>query len=187
MTDPLEIKEREKYKTIWEGNNYQSGNQHTFAQFIKDHVNFDFKSIIEFGCGDAKLYIQLLMRAKEEFSYLGVDITTAQVKKVLTRYVVQRPIWNTQIKEAAELTVSCDVLEHIPPEKVEQSIIEILRLTNRATIHAICTRKAKQIINGENAHLTVQPLEWWQNQFETLNKKHFNKNIDIILIDSDTL
>lgn len=186
MTDPIEIKEREKYKTIWEGNNYQSGNQHSFAQFIKNHVNFEFKNIIEFGCGDAKLFIQLLTHFRE-FNYLGVDITTDQVKKVLTRYVVQRPIWNTQIKEAAELTVSCDVLEHIPTERVEQSIIEILRLTTRATVHAICTRKAKQIINGENAHLTVQPLEWWQNQFDTLNKKHFNKNIQIILIDSDTL
>ena len=186
MTDPIEIKERQKYKTIWEGNNYQSGNQHSFAQFIKDHVNFEFKNIIEFGCGDAKLFIQLLTRFRE-FDYLGVDITTDQVKKVLTRYVVQRPIWHTQIKEAAELTVSCDVLEHIPTERVEASIIEILRLTTRATVHAICTRKAKQIINGENAHLTVQPLECWQNQFETLNKKHFNKNIQITLIDSDTL
>lgn len=187
MTDPIEIKERQKYKTIWEGNNYQSGNQHSFAQFIKDHVNFEFKNIIEFGCGDAKLFIQLLTRFRE-FDYLGVDITTAQVKRALKNHVIEQPIWRTGlVYNATELTVSCDVLEHIPTEKVEQSIIEILRLTTRATVHAICTRKAKQIINGENAHLTVQPLEWWKNQFETLNKKHFNKNIQITLIDSDTL
>jgi len=94
MTDPLEIKEREKYQTIWEGNNYQSGNQRAFAQFIKDNVNFDIKSVIELGCGDAKLYIQMLLigMAYEELSYLGVDITTQQIKKPLSNHVLQRPI-----------------------------------------------------------------------------------------------
>lgn len=62
----------------------------------------------------------------------------------------------------ANLLVSCDVLEHIEPECLDAVLNHMARLTMRAAFLTIATRPAKKTLpDGRNAHLIVQPPEWW--------------------------
>jgi hypothetical protein len=183
--DNITTTEAAKYKQIWSQKNYKSGNNLMFFYYLKNIIKNQVQnpSIVELGCGDASLYT-LIKNDNFEANYLGIDITTAHLTPKQQMHVKESPIWETGLFEnAAEVTCSCDVLEHLPPSMVEQSIKEILKITSHATFHAICTREATQTVNGENAHLTVQPLTWWAEQFE----KHNTKGVKVYLTNSDQL
>ena len=61
----------------------------------------------------------------------------------------------------ADLVINTDVMEHIPQEDVDDVLADIRRLSARA-FFVIATRPALTILpNGENAHCTVKPAEWW--------------------------
>jgi hypothetical protein len=59
-----------------------------------------------------------------------------------------------------------DVLEHIEPEYVDAVFDHLEDLTEVvlfATIHTVPAKK--ELSDGRNAHLTVQPMEWWLPKF----------------------
>lgn len=182
MLVPLEISERNKYAKIWKEKNYSSGNSEAFSKIILNQFEADSlknRYVLELGCGNCEL-----MKILEDYCFvLGVDITTKQVPEEFSGRVYKSPIWDISFLQPKKITCSLDVLEHIPPQKIDDTIKEILRLTENVTIHAICTRPALTLLNGENAHLTVKPLSWWQQKFD----QHNTNNIKIILLDSDTL
>jgi len=62
----------------------------------------------------------------------------------------------------ADLVVCTDVLEHIEPECLDEVLDDIQSLTRRAAFFTVCTRPAqKQLPDGRNAHLIVEPPRWW--------------------------
>ena len=68
--------------------------------------------------------------------------------------------------------ISFDVLEHIPEEEIPQVIKEIFERANKFVFLGIDTSPAEDILpNGENAHCTQKPLEWWVDMIKTHGKK----------------
>lgn len=64
--------------------------------------------------------------------------------------------------EPADMLVSCDVLEHIEPELLDNVLRDMRRVTRKCAFVTIATRPAgKTLQDGRNAHLIVQPAEWW--------------------------
>ena len=61
---------------------------------------------------------------------------------------------------------STDVLEHIPEHQIPKTIEEITRRAERFVFVAICNSPAIAVLpNGENAHCTCKPVEWWKEMF----------------------
>lgn len=61
-----------------------------------------------------------------------------------------------------DLVICGDVLEHIEPECLDAVLDDLKRLTKQAIFMVIATRPAaKTLADGRNAHLIVQPYEWW--------------------------
>jgi hypothetical protein len=57
---------------------------------------------------------------------------------------------------------STDVLEHIPEEELDRVLTEIFSKADKFVYLGICTVPSQHILsNGENAHDTVQPFDWW--------------------------
>lgn len=55
-----------------------------------------------------------------------------------------------------------DVLEHIEPECLDAVLDDLQRVTAKHGLFIISTRPAKKTLpDGRNAHLIIQPLEWW--------------------------
>lgn len=64
--------------------------------------------------------------------------------------------------------VACtDVMEHVEPQFVEPVLAHIRSLTAKRVLFVISLRPAKALLpDGSNAHLTLQPAEWWLDRLE---------------------
>jgi hypothetical protein len=69
--------------------------------------------------------------------------------------------------------ISTDVLEHIPEEDVPWVIDELFSHSSKFVYAvATCYPAKKSLPNGENAHCTVMPPDWWRGQMEVAARRH---------------
>ena len=62
--------------------------------------------------------------------------------------------------------IATDVLEHCPEEDVDWILEEMFSYATRFVYATIaCYPAQKHLPNGENAHCTIQPVEWWAARF----------------------
>jgi hypothetical protein len=79
--------------------------------------------------------------------------------------------------------VCTDVLEHIEPELIDNVLDHLKDLTRKVAFLAIATRPArKNLADGRNAHLIIQPSSWWLAKlFYRFNIVSFEANDDVVL------
>lgn len=66
-------------------------------------------------------------------------------------------------EETFDGVVCTDVLEHCPEEDIPWIIDEIFGYAKRfAYLNVACFPARKSLPNGENAHATIRPAEWWE-------------------------
>lgn len=67
----------------------------------------------------------------------------------------------------AELVVCTDVLEHIEPDLLDNVLDHLRALTLRYLFAVVATRPAVKFLeDGRNAHLIIQPDNWWRPAIE---------------------
>ena len=58
-----------------------------------------------------------------------------------------------------------DVLEHVEPEYVDNVLADIRRCTKEKALIVITLKPSEKFYpNGQNAHLSVHPKEWWEDK-----------------------
>lgn len=105
-------------------------------EYIK---SLGFEDILDYGCGKGKLGLgRKYDPAIPEFS---------------------------DDPDPADLIVCTDVLEHIEPECLDNVLRHMKAKMKKSGYFTIaCRPAAKKLPNGENAHLIIQPPEWWINK-----------------------
>ena len=69
--------------------------------------------------------------------------------------------------EPADLVICTDVLEHIEPDCLQAVLGHLRQVSREYTFVNISTRAAvKSLHDGRNAHLIVEPPEWWKARLE---------------------
>ncbi len=69
--------------------------------------------------------------------------------------------------------VSTDVLEHCPEEDIPWILEEIFSYASKFVFLTVAGYEArKRLPNGENAHCTLRPLEWWQSLVGAAASRH---------------
>lgn len=69
--------------------------------------------------------------------------------------------------------VCTDVLEHCPEEDMPWIIEEIFGFATRFVFtNVACYPARKRLPNGENAHCTIKPVEWWKALVEGIAAGH---------------
>lgn len=181
--------EKEKYISSWkDGSENNSRCAYPMISCISQ-FNSNWK-MLEIGCGNG---LTLMNLREKGFQVYGMDITLEGLKlhhplndfgqniqdyKINFENIYECSIWNTPFKDNEfDLTYSCDVLEHIPPEYLEQSIKEIYRITKIKTFHNIATFLDNR--RGFEFHLSVFEIKKWKELFNKYNVE----NIDVELID----
>ena len=67
--------------------------------------------------------------------------------------------------DPADMVYCGDVLEHIEPDHLDAVLDDLKRLARTAVFLVVATIPAqKKLADGRNAHLIVQPFEWWLPQ-----------------------
>ncbi len=128
---------------------------------IKD---YDVQSILDFGCGKGLVMTAL----KEAFPNLTVY-----------GYDPGRDGYDA-LPQSVDMLISTDVLEHIEPHLLEETLLDLARRTNKVMYHLIACHPAKKSLpDGRNAHLIVETPQWWKNKLATtLGWKMYNEKID---------
>ena len=137
----------------------------------------DITSILDFGCGKDKPLEQLQSDKMQIYSY---DPITSPI----------------ELPESVDLVYSRDVLEHIEPENLDETLSTLGRIGQKYQHHLIACHPAKKgLKDGRNAHLIIEKPEWWQNKIQAMpdwriiedwttgpKTKHFKNNVTIDII-----
>jgi SAM-dependent methyltransferase len=104
------------------------------------------KTVLDYGCGKANLIKELVFRYPD-VEFYGYDPA-----------IPGRDVLPVQ---KADLVINTDVLEHIS-EKCLPSVVENIASISDAVFFALHHALAYTILpNGENAHCTVKPPQWY--------------------------
>lgn len=122
-------------------------------QFIQDVKP---QSMIDFGCGKGRL----VEKIKEV--YPSIDVRGYDPGNIEFSSPIEKPV---------DLLMSTDVLEHIEPVYLEETL-KFLSTKSRYVYHLIACCPAKLILpDGRNAHLIIEGQDWWRQKFINLNYK----------------
>lgn len=163
--DSLAQEEREKYQKAWDHDAYRN-----YAPGEKIAVHYVMQCrpkkgrLIDFGTGTGR---GALLLYKLGFDVTMVDIASncldAEVQEQIGNRLVIANLWDQLDLPKADEGYCTDVMEHIPPERVEAVIQNTLKMCKRVFFH-ICLREdhfGKEL--GEHLHLTVRSFTWWRD------------------------
>lgn len=116
-----------------------------WAAYVAGMANEVFAtSILDYGCGQGSLG-----RAMRASGWPVTDYDPAIKGK-------DAP------PEPADLVVCTDVLEHVEPDCIDAVLDDLKRVTRkRAFIVVSLVPAGKDLPDGRNAHILLQPREWW--------------------------
>ena len=132
------------------------------AEVTRCIEEYNIRSILDFGCGKGNVVAAL----KETYPNLKVY-----------GYDPGRDGYDA-LPDSVDMIISTDVLEHIEPELLEETLLDLAKRTDKVMYHLIACHPAKKSLSdGRNAHLIVETPDWWKNKLATvLDWKMYNEN-----------
>jgi len=135
----------EMQKQLHKDENYGVASVH-YAPLVSQVCNrYQVKELLDYGAGKGRL-----------MSALDVDH-----KMAIQLYEPAMPKWSDP-PEPSEMVACIDVLEHIEPDKLDNVLDDLKRVTKRIGIFTVSTEPAIKVLpDGRNAHLIIEGAEWW--------------------------
>lgn len=120
----------------------------------RDDATWKPRTILDFGCGKSK----------------AVDRVASKLGLTAYRYDPAIPGLEQLPVQSADVVMNTDVLEHLDRDEVHMLLGDVRKLSDRAFFNIATAPAGKHLPNGENAHATVEPPEWWEAQV----RQHFS-------------
>lgn len=114
---------------------------------------YNIKSLLDFGCGKGHT-LEAFKKNFPNIECIGYDPA--------------REGYNT-LPESIDFIYSSDVLEHIEPDQLDDTLFDLYSRVNKAMYHLIACHPAKKALSdGRNAHLIIETPEWWRKKLTSL-------------------
>lgn len=149
----------DKYKILYESMHEDGAFQGIQVKRFKDQIDKLIKStksktLLDYGCGKATSYTR-----KQIHKDWGVEMPVL--------YDPYHAPYAERPKISFDGVICTDVLEHIPEPDVNDVLRDIFNYALEFVFLSISTKPAKKTLpNGENAHCTVNPREWWDEKLQ---------------------
>lgn len=169
-TDPV-LKEKARYDAAYLTGRYLPQAGIGFLRRTMRKISFGkAKKFLDVGCGIGQVVAELRNKGYESY---GCDISE-KIKPYweqgnITQFCTVCPANELPFQDNEFDIVTCtEVLEHIPEEKVLDSLKEIHRVGRGDFILTYATGKAvhKMPNDGSEPHITIKPMDWWVNKFK---------------------
>jgi cyclopropane fatty-acyl-phospholipid synthase-like methyltransferase len=109
-------------------------------------------SLIDFGCSHGEMLPILVERYN--ICAIGYDPGVVEFENIPTT--------------AVDCLTSTDVLEHVEPEMIDDTLKIINTLFTKSAFLLIASYPAKKSLpDGRNAHLIIESFDWWKTKLET--------------------
>ncbi len=126
-------------------------------------------SLLDYGCSQGNLIKQL----KIDFPNIDIDGFDPSV-----------PEFEVIKKQLYDCIISNDVIEHIEPEVLDQTLKQMQELFKNYAWFIIACYPAKKLLpDGRNAHLIVESDEWWLNKIKNIFNKSTIIHYKVVEID----
>jgi 2-polyprenyl-3-methyl-5-hydroxy-6-metoxy-1,4-benzoquinol methylase len=146
-----------EYKSILKSINglENFGKRKSLPKYLETIIdNCNPTSVLDFGCGVGSLVNTLALKYPQKNIY-GYDPGNENFS-------------NKFKNQKFDLVISTDVLEHVEPEFLDQTL-EFLKEKSNRFYHLIALAPSKVILpDGRNAHLILKSKDWWRDKFVKL-------------------
>lgn len=171
-TDTQSDVERRKYEKVWQCDDYRTFSPGLRGAGVVNLIDFfrnqSVTSILDAGCGSGKLMQKLITEYPQEFDVHGFDISANCLDPffdgIRDEVLTVGCLWKlADYGRAYDGVICTDVMEHIPTERVSQTLRNLRMCTKKAGYLGIALFPddyGKRIL-GEPLHLTVKEAEWW--------------------------
>jgi len=110
-------------------------------------------SLLDFGCGKGHA-LETFRQTFPELKCIGYDPAREDCNV---------------LPESVDFIYSADVLEHIEPDQLDDTLNDLYRRANKGMYHLIaCHPAKKELSDGRNAHLIIEPPDWWKKKLQSL-------------------
>jgi hypothetical protein len=118
-----------------------------YAPLVSSIINrMGVTHLLDYGCG-ANTTLAKTLTVDHKLTYQAYDPGVPRFSK--------DPV-------PAQMVACIEVLEHIEPEYLDSVLDDLARLAEGIAFLSFCTAPAmKTLSDGRNAHLIVEPLQWW--------------------------
>lgn len=169
--------EADKYRRVWERPEYRRvspGMLEAERAFAVLEMQAG-QSLTDFGAGTGRATAWFQDRG---LKVLALDLVTNALETRVP--FLQQNLWAmTADVPVSDLGFCCDVLEHIPPNRVERVLAGIRSKVSGAVYFRIATRPDRMgRLIGTPLHLSVKSGEWWRRQLEG-----FWECVDVVSMD----
>lgn len=138
----------------WSGNREwgSTGDKYVGAQLVEFlSRRKDIVTVLDFGCGLGRLGDYVMGKLDRRIEWTNYDPSVE--------------VFSKEPKRNFDLIVSSDVMEHIEPGSLDETLDWIAEHALRSQFHAIaCGPTTKTLPDGRDVHLIQQPISWWQRQ-----------------------
>ncbi len=111
-------------------------------------LEYEATTVLDYGCGRGTLGTALRQMVQKPFCVFAEYDPAIEGKDAPP--------------SRADFVVCGDVLEHIEPDCLYAVLDDIRDLARKVVLLIVATRPAqKTLADGRNAHLIVEPSEWW--------------------------
>ncbi|MDM0041874.1 class I SAM-dependent methyltransferase [Variovorax sp. J22R193] len=171
--------ERSKYQKIWTVDGYRvrsPGLRHLpgALEWMQPEAG---ASITDWGSGSGQ--------ASDAMHKLGFDVRMVDIAANAYRgdlKVIEACLWELpEDMPATDYGFCADVMEHLPPEKVEAVLQQIAARTRKKCYFQIALFRDHTFTEAGPLHLSVFPPEWWEQkvlasfktaEFKLIGRKH---------------
>ena len=170
--DPQANEERTKYAEIWKHDDYRRFSPGAVAiekvGLVAELRKHGVRTILDAGCGSGKLMWRLINEYPGEFDVHGFDIADNCLDPcfgpIKDRVLTVGCLWNPDdFTKVYDAVVCCDVMEHIPTDRVPAVLANLRKSTRKFAFFSISVIPDAfgPMLIGEALHLTVQKPNWW--------------------------
>jgi hypothetical protein len=131
------------------------GNKSSIPQEVIDCIEkYQVTSILDFGCGKGN-FLTTLKESYPDIETVGFDPGNVQF---------------STLPDKVDMIYSSDVLEHIEPEHLTVTLLDLKTRCSKVMYHLIACHPAKRIMNdGRNAHLIIENPVWWRSKLQSVD------------------